>query len=70
MLFTLGFREAGFFPDEADLDVLLNENGFDNELPHYLPRDFEENAKQLFPGGIDIPSAKQTYTMLVQIMHS
>ena len=60
----IGFREAGFFPEEVDLDTLSNENGFDYDLPHYLPRDFQEHAESIFPGEINLANAKLAYITL------
>ena len=59
----IGFREAGFFPEEVDLDTLSNENGFDYDLPP-LSRDFQEHAESIFPGEINLANAKLAYITL------
>ena len=45
----IGFREAGFFSEEVDLDTLSNENGFDYDLPPLSTKRFPGTCREYFP---------------------
>ena len=68
VLIIVGFRQAGFVPDEGDLEMLANENNFHDELPPHLPQEFEQRARLIHPADIHILNATDAYLAILQGM--
>ena len=63
-----GFCNAGFQPSDNDISSLVEENGFNEPIPHFINNErFVGLANEFLD---TITNAKEVYTCLVQFMET
>ena len=69
--FFSGFRNAGFQPNDNDISSLVEENGFNKPIPHFMNNErFVGLANEFLDEPVTITNAKEVYTCLVQFMET
>lgn len=68
LVFLTGFKQAGYQPDQSDLDYLRQEQRLGENLPGYITAGFRRAADNFFHIDITLANANHAYIALVTHM--